>query len=230
MTIPYLTPSEIRGQQAGLAHHYERKKSWIAGREFADAHIRTEIIKRFGTSARVLEIGSSDGKMIRHLLAGGLQNIIGVDVDVYVPEDLRTHLKIADLNKDPIPAEDQSQDVVLAFEIFEHLENPWHVVRELARVLKPGGRLYLSMPWGHSVWDKWRFVMHGNLVGYHLRNNHITFLTRDVFAKAFAGRFTKEYRFFDRGYLPVPRAYIVKRFLPPHPWWSLKVCYVMERK
>jgi SAM-dependent methyltransferase len=40
--------------------------------------------------------------------------------------------------------EDASVDFVICTEVVEHLYNPAHVLKEIARVLRPGGRLYLT--------------------------------------------------------------------------------------
>lgn len=39
---------------------------------------------------------------------------------------------------------DDSVDLVIFTEVVEHLYNPAHVLKEISRVLKPGGRLYLT--------------------------------------------------------------------------------------
>lgn len=45
-----------------------------------------------------------------------------------------------------IPLEDKSVDVVLCTEVFEHLKDPVLAVREISRILKPGGELILTAP------------------------------------------------------------------------------------
>jgi|GEM_PF-1110800 len=47
-----------------------------------------------------------------------------------------------------IPAPDSSFDVILCTEVLEHVPQPFEAVREMARLLKPGGRLLLSAPLG----------------------------------------------------------------------------------
>jgi SAM-dependent methyltransferase len=45
-----------------------------------------------------------------------------------------------------VPQPDASFDVVLCTEVLEHVPEPLAVLRGIARVLKPGGRLYLAAP------------------------------------------------------------------------------------
>lgn len=45
-----------------------------------------------------------------------------------------------------MPLEDNSVDVVLCTEVFEHLKDPVPAVSEIARILKPGGELILTAP------------------------------------------------------------------------------------
>lgn len=47
---------------------------------------------------------------------------------------------------DDIPVEDARYDLVLLSQVLEHLPDPGAVLRELRRVLKPGGALWLSAP------------------------------------------------------------------------------------
>ena len=51
----------------------------------------------------------------------------------------------ADLNR-PLPIADESFDVVAALEVIEHLENSYALLREITRILKPGGYAVVSTP------------------------------------------------------------------------------------
>ncbi len=50
-----------------------------------------------------------------------------------------------------IPLEDASVDCAMATELFEHLQNPEEVMREIYRVLKPGGKLFFTVPFLWSL-------------------------------------------------------------------------------
>jgi SAM-dependent methyltransferase len=47
-----------------------------------------------------------------------------------------------------IPVADESFDVVLCTEVLEHVPHPVAALRELGRILRPGGRLFLTAPLG----------------------------------------------------------------------------------
>jgi SAM-dependent methyltransferase len=48
--------------------------------------------------------------------------------------------------EEPIKSDDQSYDAVFCWDIIEHIENDKQLWSELNRVLKPGGKLYVSVP------------------------------------------------------------------------------------
>lgn len=149
----------------------------------------TEFIKNnFNASACILEMGPSKGGLLRDLWASGYKNIRGVDKENYIrfPE-VQDKLTVVNLNHQVVPLPDISYDVIVALQILEHLENPWHFKRECLRLLKPGGALILSMPYGHNFASKIRFFLAGNVMRYEKSRDrdHISFFTKNVFDKLF---------------------------------------------
>lgn len=55
-----------------------------------------------------------------------------------------SHTFYCDLEK--IPKDDNIYDVVICNQVLEHVRHPGKVVRELVRILKPGGKLFLTAP------------------------------------------------------------------------------------
>jgi len=51
-----------------------------------------------------------------------------------------------DLNKFPYPFADNTFDLIEASHILEHLDKPFAVMKELHRILKPGGKLLIKVP------------------------------------------------------------------------------------
>lgn len=52
---------------------------------------------------------------------------------------------------DPIPVSDATYDTVLSLNTFEHIYDVDQVLREIARVTKPGGRFVASVPFLHQI-------------------------------------------------------------------------------
>ncbi len=51
-----------------------------------------------------------------------------------------------DLNTFPYPFKENEFDEVVAYHILEHLDRPFDVMRELHRIMKPGGTLKIKVP------------------------------------------------------------------------------------
>ena len=83
----------------------------------------------------------------------------------YLATDLRV-LDNVDFSSDAtmLPLADDSVDTLITLEMLEHVPDPAAVVSELARVLKPGGTILLSVPSAvprHDHHDYWRFTAQG---------------------------------------------------------------------
>jgi SAM-dependent methyltransferase len=72
-----------------------------------------------------------------------------------------------DLNE-RMPFEDRSFDTIISSDVLEHLWNPVEVMKDLARVLRPGGKVILNTPFNYWVHEaphdyfRWtRFAIEG---------------------------------------------------------------------
>jgi SAM-dependent methyltransferase len=84
----------------------------------------------------------------------------GVDIDRSAEARLGGFHRSADLDG-PLPFADASFDAALSIEGIEHLKNPYGHLRELHRVLKPGGHLILTTPNIVSLRSRVRFFGSG---------------------------------------------------------------------
>jgi len=105
---------------------------------------------------RVLDLGASDGKFGLRLAEGTVYRTL--DVDPAVRADYRS---LAD-----VPA--AAFDVVTCFETLEHLtlDEACTLLGGAARVLRPGGRLYLSTPNIHHPWAYLQSATHRTPFSY----------------------------------------------------------------
>jgi SAM-dependent methyltransferase len=105
---------------------------------------------------RVLDVGCGD-RPYEQLLTGAAE-IVGFDVPGNPHADLHGSI-------DALPVEDASFDVVLCLQVLEHVPDPAAAVRELRRVVRPGGRVLLSThgiyPYHPNPDDLWRWTHQG---------------------------------------------------------------------
>lgn len=86
--------------------------------------------------------GSAAGKIILNLGSGAIkieEEVLNVDFYPFTNVDI-----VADISD--LPFADNSVDAVINESVLEHVPSPEAIVKEIHRVLKPGGWLYLSAP------------------------------------------------------------------------------------
>ena len=76
-------------------------------------------------------------------------------------------VNVANLNEEGLPFEDSSFDLVTCTEVIEHLEHYRKTIREMYRVLEPGGTLVISTPNILNLKSRIRYLIFGfyNLFG-----------------------------------------------------------------
>jgi SAM-dependent methyltransferase len=111
---------------------------------------------------RVLEIGSGRGALLRELRGRGI-NVIGVEPNASLARDARAlhgPLPLARMTGDRLGFADSTFDLVVSFDVFEHIADTDVHLAEVRRVLAPGGGYALQTPnkWTNSVFEtiRWR--------------------------------------------------------------------------
>lgn len=99
-------------------------------------------------TGRVLDFGCGS-KPYRELFAH-VDDYVGMDIAVSGHDHQNSHVDVYYDGK-TFPFEDGSFDAVISFEVFEHVFNLPEMLAEIKRVLKPGGKLLISAPFG---WDE----------------------------------------------------------------------------
>jgi len=115
---------------------------------------------------RHLDISAGWGHLIRRLQKDRPQwQSEACDFEL-MPELGDIPAKTANLNRDDLPYNDATFDLVTCTEAFEHIENYHRVVREIARILKPGGVAFISVPNMLSLRSRWIFFSRGLFLFY----------------------------------------------------------------
>jgi len=109
---------------------------------------------------RLLDVPTGAGALAQPLARMGFEVTCS---DINARDFAATELPFrqADLSQ-ALPFDDASFDCVTCIEGLEHLENPFQAVRELARVLRPGGALVLSMPNYLTIERRLKFLVTGS--------------------------------------------------------------------
>jgi ubiquinone/menaquinone biosynthesis C-methylase UbiE len=129
------------------------------------AHIEVEHMHRYLVAARlcqgarVLDIACGEGYG-SFALSRTAASVIGVDISDEAVQHARAaysdradNLQFVAGSAAAIPLGDASVDMVVSFETIEHHDQHEAMVREIKRVLRPGGLLVISSPNKHEYSD-----------------------------------------------------------------------------
>ena len=145
----------------------EERHWWFLGRNAIFAHLlRTLIVPKLSAkpgTVRSLDLGCGMGGHLGFLSEHGPAT--GVDMEDICLKHCRERgyrrLLVADGTR--LPLADEQFELVTAFDTIEHIPDDLAAVRECFRVLKPGGRMFVSVP-------AWQFLYsHQDRVVHHHR-------------------------------------------------------------
>ncbi len=114
-----------------------------------------------------LDVGSGTGELLRAVTARYPLRPFACDYTDALIEKSTQKIDIVDLNREPLPFSDDQFALVTCVETIEHLENYRQVIREIYRVLQPGGLAIISTPNILNLRSRLRYLSSGfyNLFG-----------------------------------------------------------------
>lgn len=108
---------------------------------------RSMVLDRLGPPGRLLEVGASSGHFTAVLQRTGW-DVTAVEIDPSAASLLKANVVIVGDIEDPLIL-DQTEgpfDVILLMHVLEHLVDPWSTLRNLRRLLAPGGHVLILLP------------------------------------------------------------------------------------
>lgn len=139
-------------------YEVEGRHWWFRGR----ARIVTAIIASLDppAPARILDFGTGTGAMLAQLRRFGDAQGIDADERAVAFCHARGERRVIRLDSDALPFADASFDLVTTLDVLEHIDDDRAALGEIARVLKPGGRLVATVPANPWMWGPQDEVSH----------------------------------------------------------------------
>ena len=143
-------------------YEVEGRHWWFRGR----TRIVTSVIAGLehrspdGAPLRILDMGTGTGTMLSALRRFG--DAQGVDADERAVAFCRARgeERVQRLMSETLPFPAASFDLLTTFDVLEHIEDDAAALREVARVLEPGGRMVATVPANPWMWGAQDEVSH----------------------------------------------------------------------
>jgi SAM-dependent methyltransferase len=137
---------------------------------------RSLLLGEVSAGERVLDLGCGAGRFVAALRDAGAEPV-GVELAEPALERARRNAPGADLRlvepDGSLPLDHASVDLVWCSEVLEHVADTAYLLLEVRRVLRPGGRLLVTVPYHGRVTGALialtRFDAHFDPLGQHLR-------------------------------------------------------------
>lgn len=126
---------------------------WFVGRRRILLQILDRYVGTKGSDRRqILDVGCGTGTMLTHLAPYGKAQGIDIDEEAvgYCHERGLLDVRLGAAEK--LPFADGSFDLVTALDVVEHLDDDVAALREMRRVLRPGGELLVTVPAHRFLW------------------------------------------------------------------------------
>jgi len=143
-------------------------------------------------------------------------NWMNLDMNPLVHKDINAVFRCWNLEQMPLPFEDHTFDTILASHVLEHVRGIFPLMRDLWRVLKPGGYLIAVTPHGSGddAWDNPHHVRGFSDVTAHYFTDRLYRAQGTAGTGATQGEQFGNWVVVQSALVPFPK------FLRPIPWWK----------
>jgi SAM-dependent methyltransferase len=136
----------------GVAQHYELdadnyfQHHDLEGKALGARAMMTRAEQLTGGKGKILDIGAGRGELLRAACEAGW-SAVGIEPSASFAE-YAAQYSGAQIKREPLEQHfpDASFDVVVLSAVLEHLYDPDDIIKEIARILRPGGALFLDVP------------------------------------------------------------------------------------
>lgn len=152
-TVHQPLPQEMQQHTYSIMYQVEEAHWWFVGRRRIISSFVEQIIRDLDTERpQILDIGCGTGANLEMLAKFGEAE--GVDVSAEALAFCRTRglQGVRQGEAERLPYEDGSFDLVTGLDVVEHLDDDLAGLKEMRRVLRPGGRALIFVPAFMFLW------------------------------------------------------------------------------
>jgi SAM-dependent methyltransferase len=153
-------PQEMQQHTYAIMRKVEGSHWWFVGRRQIIESFLARICSSITGQPRILDVGCGTGANLEMLSRFGAAEGIDISHEAlsFCRERGLKNVRWGEVER--IPFEDERFDLVTAFDVVEHLDDDVGGLKELYRVLRPGGRALLFVPAFMFLWGVQDDVSH----------------------------------------------------------------------
>lgn len=143
----------------GEYYEIEGRHWWFVGRRAVLLRVLRDCLPQ-AEHVRILDVGCGTGTMLGYLSEFG--QVQGVDASESAIAFCRERglENVRHVPDGALPFPDRSFELVTAFDVIEHIEDDGAALRDLRRLIAPGGALMLSVPAYSFLWGRQDEISH----------------------------------------------------------------------
>ncbi len=143
----------LRHQWSAYAFRGRNPVGWLVTKLFVPHDAMVSVRRaQIAPDSRILDVGCGAGHLIQDLWHLGFKH--GTGADPFIQHDLSYGPNGPNVLKRQLAEVQGELDVIMLHHSFEHMDQPADIMRHLARLLRPGGRVILRIPIADSF--AWR--------------------------------------------------------------------------
>lgn len=183
-------------------------------------------LKDIDKKIKILDVGCGHGTLLNLFYKGGFRNLYGCDI--FERNTNNYHFDVVDLNIEGLPYNNAEFDLVICSDVLEHLENSSNILREIRRITKNNGYLFLTIPNCANILQRVYYLLYGNVKRFNPKTDmirpHITMISSWVFEYLIQDK----YKIIKRGGDGfIINSYLVS-FIPPKPIFSFTLFFCLQ--
>jgi 2-polyprenyl-3-methyl-5-hydroxy-6-metoxy-1,4-benzoquinol methylase len=137
---------------------FDAKKDYDAKRDKYYFERRTrelnKLLKQIDKRSKILDVGCGTGITVEFLKENGFENVHGGDISATLLKSAREkNIDQLTLTEEiQLPYKSEIFDAITMFDVIEHMDSYEENMKEVSRILKPGGHVFISYPNPGMIW------------------------------------------------------------------------------